>query len=368
MLAKCLICRRIVTGRYDFNENLVELIRDCTVCGYTSAVVSRHPELFRSALAASSGEHLTPPGIIVELLDGCNINCPTCIAASSPQLSNLRDVVAMRRMLPIAVARDGAKAIFLSGGEPTIHPRLFDFIDVVEELPVDRRILITNGVRIANEPVFRDALLTKLADRWEIFLQFDSLKRNALVDLRGEDYRSVRTTAVSAVNEYSVPTTLVAVAKRNVTLHDAPRLVDFALEQPSVVGVQFQPIRDAGRVLNYDPDVNMCTSSDVMFCLDEWQPEMTFGIHPRSPLSISLAYAERGHRGFRWPSSPTTVMSDDFYLEPTRRPDGRFRISIVEYSDDTNWTSIRSMNSPLSVLQGDGTTAPVDDHFLLAVG
>ena len=368
MLAKCLSCRRTVPGGYEFGQDVVELLRTCAVCGPTASVVSEHPSHFRSGLNSSSEEHAIPTGIIVELLDGCNIQCPTCIAGSTPLSANLRDPHRVRDVLLAAIKRDEAKAVYLSGGEPTIHPRLLEFIDVVDEMPVDRRVLITNGLRIAEDRSFRSALLKRLTGRWEVFLQFDSLSPDALRDLRGDDFSSVRIAAVDALNEYQVTTTLVAVAKRNVTLHDVPRVVEFGLAQEAVVGVQFQPIRDAGRVLNYDPKLNMCTSSDVMSALASWQPKIIFGAHPRSPLSISLAYAGRGRSGVRWHKDPAALMPSDFYLEPTRRPDGRFRISIVEYSDDTNWTSVRSMNSPLSVLQPDGSTSPVDDHFLPVVG
>lgn len=364
MLAKCLRCQRAVPARYEFGRTAVELVRSCPSCGVTVSVVSEHPSHFRTAVDGCAEDHMVPTGIIVELLDGCNLHCPTCIAASSPLRANERDPNRIRNALLTAIQRDGARAVYLSGGEPTVHPRLFEFIDVVDESPVDRRVLITNGVRIAEDPNYRSELLGRLVDGWEVFLQFDSLDPDALRDLRGEDFSSVRTQAVAALNEYGVATTLVAVAKRNVTLHQAQSVVEFALNQKAVVGVQFQPIRDAGRVLNYDANRNDCTTSDVMAMLSGWQSEIAFEPHPRSPLAIALAYGHRSRRGVRWDKNPAASMPTEFYLEPTSRPDGRFRISIVEYSDHMNWTSMRSMNSPLSVLQADGSTVPVDDHFL----
>src|SRR5258708_19903882 len=74
----------------------------------------------------------------------------------------------------------------------------------------------TNGLRIASEPEF----VARLAENkrgLEVYLQFDSLERDALVNLRGADLRRIRQQALANLERYGVSTTLVTTVKRGVT-------------------------------------------------------------------------------------------------------------------------------------------------------
>ena len=88
-------------------------------------------------------------------------------------------------MLDALVASEGEPDLVqLSGGEPTIHPRFFDILDAVKRRPIRHVMINTNGVRIAQDPAFVERLAS-YAPRLEVYLQFDSLNDDALMELRG---------------------------------------------------------------------------------------------------------------------------------------------------------------------------------------
>ena len=64
-------------------------------------------------------------------------------------------------------------------------------LDACARRPIRHVMINTNGVRIAHEPDFVARLAEQPAGL-EVYLQFDSLRREALMDLRGADLRRVR--------------------------------------------------------------------------------------------------------------------------------------------------------------------------------
>lgn len=359
MDAKCVQCRRVVPAEYEERGSDVVLVRLCAECGVTESLVSTDAEFFRKALnvALTRGE-ADPTGVIVELLDQCDIQCPTCIAGSSPFLRNLRDPSDVEQKLHRLRARS-LNGVFLSGGEPAIHPELFRFMDVTDGLGVSRKVLITNGLRLAKDEAFFSAIAPRLQNGWEVFLQFDVLDSAVLTDIRGEDFVAERERAVALLGEADISTTLVAVAKRGVSLERVHETVGYALSRPWIRGVQIQPIREAGRLENYKSADNTCLASDVHEELRAAFPGIRFMPYVGSPLSLSMAYADRS-AGAKWVDADAP---DDLYIEPTIEPSDLFRISVMEYSDDHNWSSLRLDRSPLAVLQADGSAKRVDDHW-----
>jgi len=74
----------------------------------------------------------------------------------------------------------------ISGGEPTLHPDFFRVLDMCKERPIRHLMVNTNGIRIAQDEEFAKRL-AKYMPQFEIYLQFDSLQREPLIQLRGAD-------------------------------------------------------------------------------------------------------------------------------------------------------------------------------------
>ena len=184
---------------------------------------------------------------IVEINDACNLACPVCFADSGPHRGTHRPLAEIEAMLDAVVLSEGEPDLVqLSGGEPTIHPRFWDVMDAARRRPIRHLMINTNGLRIAREPGFAERLAT-YNPGFEVYLQFDSLKRDALMDIRGADLSRVRIEALEALERAGVSTTLVVTLKAEVNDGEIGDIVRFALKWRCVRGVTFQPIQDAGR-------------------------------------------------------------------------------------------------------------------------
>jgi 7,8-dihydro-6-hydroxymethylpterin dimethyltransferase len=200
---------------------------------------------------------------IIEINDACNLTCPVCFADSAVGRGGHRPMAEIEAMLDAVVASEGEPDLVqLSGGEPTIHPQFFEILAAAKARPIRHLMINTNGLRIAREPGFAERL-AEFMPGLEVYLQFDSLRREALLDLRGADLSKVRIEALEALERVGVSTTLVATVKKGVNDDDIPDIVRFALGWRCVRGVTFQPVQDAGRNDGFDAKTNRIVLTEI---------------------------------------------------------------------------------------------------------
>jgi 7,8-dihydro-6-hydroxymethylpterin dimethyltransferase len=315
----CSTCYRKVEGKIIFEDERVFLTKRCPEHGFEKVLVSDDIPYYRKCRerfikAPEQPNHYQTPlkygcpydcGIcpdheqhsclaLIELGDHCNLECPICYASSGPSRTTWRSLAEIEKMLDALVRSEREPDIVqLSGGEPTLHPQFFEILTAVKSRPIRHVMINTNGLRIAKDPEFA-ARLASHKPRLEVYLQFDSFERDALLSLRGADLRDVRRRAVERCNELDLSVTLVSTVKRGTNDGELGRIVEWGLEQPSVRGVTFQPVQEAGRLGGYDPARDRLTLSEVrrkileqtkVFKADDILPV------PCHPDAIAMAYA-----------------------------------------------------------------------------
>ena len=200
---------------------------------------------------------------VIEITDRCNLSCPTCYAMSSPHYGRHRTVEEVEKMFDLIVANEGEPDVVqISGGEPTVHPDFFAIMDIAKSKPIKHLMLNTNGIRIAKDFEFAKKL-SGYAPDFEIYLQFDSFKPEALQHLRGEDLKATRMKALEHLNALNLSTTLVVTLQKGINDDEIGKIIEFALQQKCVRGITFQPTQIAGRVENFNPETDRLTLTEV---------------------------------------------------------------------------------------------------------
>src|SRR6202034_1037236 len=90
-----------------------------------------------------------------------------------------------------------------------------------------------------------------------------------------------------------ISTTLVVTVERGVNDGELGAIIDFALQQPCVRGVTFQPVQQAGRLRGYDSATNRLTLTEVRRRILQqtsvFKPEDLIPV-PCHPDSLAMAY------------------------------------------------------------------------------
>jgi uncharacterized radical SAM superfamily Fe-S cluster-containing enzyme len=317
-LSLCPECLKRVDAKIVFENDQVFMLKNCSEHGFHKVLIASDVEYYKNIrnynkpseipLRFNTKTHYGCPydcGLcvdheqhgcltIVEITDRCNLACPTCYAGSSPHYGRHRTLEEVERMLDIIVANEGEPDVVqISGGEPTIHPDFFAILDLAKQRPIKHLMVNTNGIRIAQDPGFADRLATYLPD-FEIYLQFDSFKPEALQALRGKDLTDIRMKALQELNRLNLSTTLVVTLQKGVNDDEIGKIIDFAVQQTCVRGVTFQPTQVAGRLEDFDPATDRITLTEVRQRIldqtDIFEPNDIIPV-PCNPDALAMAYA-----------------------------------------------------------------------------
>lgn len=296
----CPVCKVVVDGQVNLRDDKVYLRKRCAEHGWFEALV------YGDAQAYMASGRFNKPGTIplafqTEVKDGCpsdcglcpehkqhaclgiievntncNLDCPICFADSGHQPDGYSiSLQQCARMLDVFVEAEGEpEVVMFSGGEPTIHKHILDFIDLAQQRPIKAVNLNTNGIRLAADKRFVQALgqRNRPGARVNIYLQFDGFDQRTHLQIRGKDLRERKQQALDNCAEAGLTVTLVAALERGLNEHEVGEIVRFGIEHPAVRSVAFQPVTHSGRHVEFDP-LNRLTNPDVIELVAEQCPE-----------------------------------------------------------------------------------------------
>ena len=207
--------------------------------------------------------------LLEDLLDHCNLKCPTCFAASAPALASVVPLPQVLASVDARLERENGRldVLMLSGGEPTLYPELPSLLEAVVQRPIVRVLVNTNGLALAQDDELLD-LLRRHRERVEVYLQYDGLSAEASVHHRGADIRRFKDLAIERLSQAGVFTTLTMTAALGVNDHEIGAVLQRALATPYVGGLTIQPVFGSGRTTALDP-LDRLTHTGVLARLEE---------------------------------------------------------------------------------------------------
>ena len=207
--------------------------------------------------------------LLQDVIEHCNLKCPTCFTASGPQLQGIAPLEEILANVDARLSRENGRldVLMLSGGEPTLYPQLAELLDELVARPIVRIMVNSNGMRIATDDNLL-ALLERHRERVEVYLQYDGSSRESSTYHRGGDLTRFKDAAISRLSDAGVFTTLTMTATLGVNDGEIGDVVMRALETPFVGGVALQPVFGSGRGHGIDP-LDRLTHTGVLARLEE---------------------------------------------------------------------------------------------------
>ena len=269
----CPTCKRVIDAQVIIRENKVYMRKRCPEHGWFEGLISSDAEMYVDSikfnkpgtlpldfstevkegcpldcgLCPEHKQHICLA--IIEVNTGCNLNCPICFADAGAGYSLTMEQV--EGMLDRLMEIEGdPEVVQFSGGEPTIHPRILDMVQAAKDRGIGQVMINTNGVRIAKDDRFLEAL-AKLKP--SIYFQFDGLEDQTYRAIRGEDLLETKLKALDRLAEAELDVALVAAVERGINDHEVGAVLKFGLAHPAVRGVVFQPVTHVGRHVPFNP-------------------------------------------------------------------------------------------------------------------
>lgn len=151
-ISLCDHCYRHCTAKRITREDGVYLVKTCEEHGVIEHMIERDIEFYKKLHYDVSG-YTIPHGIMVEVTDKCNLNCPHCYHKPN----NKQTDRSIKQILTQIEERFHAEsgAVILAGAEPTVRKDLPELISQIKALlkrlgrPEDVCIL-TNGVKLSD--------------------------------------------------------------------------------------------------------------------------------------------------------------------------------------------------------------------------
>lgn len=225
------------------------------------------PEAYLLGLPEMQTQHSCV--LLEDVVQGCNLRCPTCFAESSPDEAGVVPVAEVLANVDTRLSRENGTldVVMVSGGEPTIHPRITTILGELAARPVNRILLNTNGIRIARDDGLLDWLRAN-RDRVEVYLQYDGRRASSYRAHRGGDLVRWKEAAVDRLSAAGVFTTLTMTAALGVNDDEIGAVIQRCLDTPYIAGVSIQPVFGSGRSALIDP-MDRLTHTGVLARLEE---------------------------------------------------------------------------------------------------
>ena len=204
---------------------------------------------------------------LLEVTRRCNLRCRFCFADggsenNDPGLDELKEAVRD------IVRQCGKVLLQLSGGEPTLRDDLPELVRFAKEAGCSYVQLNTNGIRLAQDPAYAEALRDAGLDI--VFLQFDGTRDDVYEALRGRPLLETKLEAIRVCAALRVGVTLVPTVVRGVNDDDLGALIALAASlAPGVRGVHFQPVSYFGRFPKKPGDGDRYTLDQLMADISE---------------------------------------------------------------------------------------------------
>ncbi len=238
----------------------------------------------------------------VDLTNRCNLTCPVCFANANaagylyePDLDQIRTMLnALRNERPV----DG-RVVQFSGGEPTVHPKFIEILEMATEMGFTHLQAATNGILIAASLEF--AQKCKAAGLATLYLQFDGISDEIYMKTRGEALLDVKMRCIENCRKAGMKIVFVPTIVKGLNDHQLGDILKVAIDNVDTVsGISFQPVAFTGRISKKELEEKRFTLTDLAFGLSDQTGMFDkyndwFPLSAITPFSKLIAAVE--HRG-----------------------------------------------------------------------
>jgi 7,8-dihydro-6-hydroxymethylpterin dimethyltransferase len=183
---------------------------------------------------------------VVTITSACNLDCPICYVHNKNDDAYHMPVADFAAILDHLRTDHGGELdiINLTGGEPTMHPRLFEMLAMAKAAGIHRVTVCSNGIRLAKD----EAFVARLAEHGaRIALSFDTFDPHTDKLMQGAHMLATKMSCMALCEKHGVDVTLIPVMTRGVNEHEIGQILEFALARSNVRHVEVHTMTFTGQ-------------------------------------------------------------------------------------------------------------------------
>lgn len=183
---------------------------------------------------------------VVTITSACDLDCPICYVHNKNDDAYHMSPDEFARVLDHLVNDHGGDLdiVNLTGGEPLMHPQLFELIEMARSRGIHRVSVCSNGVRLARD----ESLVRRLADLGaRIALSFDTFDKHTDKAMQGAMLVDLKRKVLELLDKHQVDTTLIPVMTRGYNDHEIGDIIKMGLELSCVRHLEVHTITYTGQ-------------------------------------------------------------------------------------------------------------------------
>jgi 7,8-dihydro-6-hydroxymethylpterin dimethyltransferase len=181
---------------------------------------------------------------VVPITSACNLDCPICYTVNNNEGAHRLSREGLQRILDHLLADHAELDIInFTGGEPTLHPELPEFLEMCRAAGIRRLTVSTNGLRLLDEAYVRR--LAALDARIVLSLDtFDPATDHALL---GANTVNAKLKVLDLLEKHDVATTILPAVAAGLNDREIPRLLDLVLTRPHIRSLELHTLTFTGQ-------------------------------------------------------------------------------------------------------------------------
>jgi 7,8-dihydro-6-hydroxymethylpterin dimethyltransferase len=264
----CGVCKTAVDAKIVFRDDRVYFDKFCPTHGQQECLVASSVEWYLDCLAfvaphrppkqtrtpvaagcpfdcgpcASHQQKVYLP--VIPITSACNLDCPICYTVNKNEDAHRLSAEALRLILDhLLQDHEELDIINFTGGEPTLHPELPEFLEMCRQAGIRRLTISTNGLKLRDEAYVRK--LAALDAR--IVLSLDTFRPETDKALLGANTVAAKLKALELLEKHDVATTILPAVAMGLNDDEVGALFDLVVSRPHIRSLELHTLTFTGQ-------------------------------------------------------------------------------------------------------------------------
>ena len=264
----CAVCKQGVDAKIIVRDDKVYFDKYCSKHGHQECMVASSADWYFDCLTFLSAS--TPPKRVtrqveqgcpfdcgacpshqqkvflpvVPITSACNLDCPICYTINKNTAAYQMTAEEMQQILGhLLEDHEELDIINFTGGEPTLHPGLLEFMEMCRQAGIRRLTVSTNGLKLMDEAYLRK--LSQLDVR--VILSFDTFSPETDRKLLGANTVSRKLKLLELLAEHDVTTTLLPAIAAGYNDSEVGDILELVLSRPNICSLELHTMTFTGQ-------------------------------------------------------------------------------------------------------------------------